>query len=41
LGQTSLFFAPVFLPCILLAILIDDYYRYFFMSEEKPRYKIF
>lgn len=41
LGQTSLVFGLVFIPVILLAILIDDYYRYFFMGEEKPQYKLF
>ena len=41
LGQTSLTFAPIFIPCILLAIFIDDYFRYWFMKEEKPHYKLF
>lgn len=41
LGQTSLTFAPMFIPCIVLAIIVDDYYRYKFMDGEKPRYKLF
>ena len=39
MGQSSLLFALIFAPVILLAILVDDYYRHFFMNEEKPRYK--
>jgi len=40
LGQTSLLFAFIFIPVILLAIFVDDYYRYFLMGEEKPSYKV-
>lgn len=38
-GQISLAFAPIFIIPIVLAILVDDYYRYFVMGEEKPIYK--
>jgi len=40
LGQSSLLFVFIFMPVILLAILVDDYYRWLVMHEEKPRYKI-
>ncbi len=41
LGQSSLLFALLFIPVILLAILTDDYIRYLWFGEEKPKYKIF
>lgn len=41
LGQSSLLFALLFAPIIFFAILIDDYYRWLVMDEEKPRYKVF
>jgi uncharacterized membrane protein len=41
LGQTSLLFAFLFIPVILLGIFIDDYYRWIIMDGEKPRYKLF
>lgn len=41
LGQICLTFS--FLWCILsiVAIILDDYLRYYIFKEEKPRYKIF
>ena len=36
-GQVSLTFAPVFIPCIFLAILLDDFYRWKFNNEPFPR----
>lgn len=41
LGQFSPLFALIFIPVILLAIFVDDWYRYFFMGGRKPRYRIF
>ena len=41
LGQSSLLFAVLFLPLCLIAIILDDYIRYWFFKEEKPRYKLF
>ena len=41
LGQSSLLFAVLFLPLCLIAIVLDDYIRYWFFKEEKPRYKLF
>ena len=41
MGQTSLEYILLFLPLCLLAILLDDYIRYFFFGEEKPRYVLF
>lgn len=38
-GQTSLLFALLFLPLCLIAIILDDYIRYFIFHEEKPHYK--
>ena len=40
LGQSSLLFAFIFIPVILLGIFIDDYYRWIIMGEDKPRYKL-
>lgn len=40
LNQSSPLFAVIFIPVILLAILFDDYYRWIFMGEEKPKYKL-
>jgi uncharacterized membrane protein len=39
LGQISLLFAIFFIPVVLAAIALDDYLRYWFFGEEKPRYK--
>jgi uncharacterized membrane protein len=41
LGQSSPLFALIFVPVILFAIFYGDYFRYFFMGEEKPRYTLF
>lgn len=39
-GQTSLLFAFLFIPIILLAIFLDDYLRYWLFAGGKPRYKL-
>lgn len=39
LGQICLPYAILFLPLCLIAIVLDDYLRYWFFHEEKPRYK--
>lgn len=41
LGQTCPQFALLFAPLCLLSIILDDYLRYWFFKEEKPRYKLF
>lgn len=41
LGQTCPQFALLFAPLCLLSIILDDYIRYWFFKEEKPRYKLF
>lgn len=38
LGQISWQFALLFLPLCAIAIFLDDYIRYLFFDEEKPRY---
>lgn len=38
LGQTSWQFALLFLPLCTIAIILDDYLRYWFFNEEKPKY---
>ena len=40
LGQFSLLFAFLFLPLCLIAIILDDYIRFWFFKEEKPKYKL-
>ena len=40
LGQTSLLFAILFLPVIIVAIVLDDTLRYLWFGEEKPSYKL-
>lgn len=40
MGQTSLPFAIVFIPVILLAIFMDDFYRWLFLHEQKPKYSL-
>ena len=40
LGQSSLLFAFLFLPLCLIAIILDDYIRFWFFKEEKPKYKL-
>lgn len=41
LGQSSLLFAFLFLPLCFIAIILDDYIRYWFFKEEKPKYRLF
>lgn len=41
LGQTCPQFALLFMPLCLLSIVLDDYLRYWFFKEEKPKYKLF
>lgn len=41
LGQTCWQFALLFLPLSAFAIVLDDYIRYWFLGEEKPRYRLF
>lgn len=40
LGQICLPYALLWTPLILVAIVLDDYLRYWFFGEEKPRYKL-
>lgn len=40
LGQTCLQFAILFLPLCLVAIVLDDYVRYWIFKEEKPHYHL-
>lgn len=40
-GQVSLLFILLWIPLVLIAILLDDYIRWFFFKKEKPYYKIF
>ena len=41
LGQSCPQFAILFLPLCFIAIILDDYIRYWVFDEEKPHYKIF
>lgn len=41
MGQISLVFSFMWFFLSLPAIVVDDYLRYFFFHEEKPRYKLF
>ena len=41
LGQICLLFAFLWIPISAIAIIFDDYVRYWFFEEEKPRYKLF
>lgn len=41
LGQVCLFFFILWIPVSIVAIIIDDYLRYWIFKEEKPVYKIF
>lgn len=40
LGQVSLLYAILFIPLCALAIILDDYIRYWFFREEKPHYNL-
>jgi len=41
LGQVCLLFSIIWCLLSSVAIVLDDYIRYFFFNEEKPRYKLF
>lgn len=41
LGQVCLLFSNLWFFLSLPAILLDDFIRYRFLLEEKPRYKLF
>lgn len=40
LGQICLPFSLLWIAVAILAVIIDDYIRYWFFDEEKPHYKI-
>ena len=39
-NQSSPLFALIFIPVILLAIFVDDYYKWIFMNGAKPSYRL-
>lgn len=41
MGQICILYSIIWFFLSPLAILMDDYLRYFLLGEEKPRYKIF
>lgn len=41
LGQVCLSYAVLWIPLCAIAIILDDYIRYWFFHEEKPHYKFF
>ena len=41
LGQICLGFSMAWIGLSVLAIILDDYLRYWIFKEEKPRYKLF
>lgn len=41
MGQVCILYSIIWFFISPLAIILDDYLRYFLMGEEKPRYKIF
>ena len=41
MGQICLLYTNIWFFLSLLAILLDDYLRYFMLKEEKPKYKFF
>lgn len=41
LGQIQLYFAVLWYFLSILGILLDDYIRFIFFKEDKPKYKIF
>ena len=41
LGQVCLLFSNLWFLISVVVIVLDDYIRYWFMGEEKPKYKIF
>jgi len=41
LGQISLPFFFIWCGLSVIGIILDDYLRYWFLNEEKPRYKLF
>ena len=40
MGQICLTFAILWIPLIMVVIVLDDYLRYWWFNEEKPRYKL-
>ena len=40
LGQICVLYAFLWIPLAAIAIILDDYLRYWFFHEEKPHYKI-
>lgn len=40
LGQTSLLYAILFLPLCALAIIVNEYLRYFLYDEKKPHFQL-
>ena len=40
-GQVCVLYALLWFPLSFVAIILDDYIRYWFFEEEKPRYKLF
>ena len=41
MGQICLYFSIAWIFLSLVAIVLDDYLRYWFFNEEKPHYKLF
>ena len=41
MGQICLTFSIVWIGLSVLAIILDDYLRYWFFKEEKPHYRLF
>ena len=39
-GQICLPFALLWMPLVLVTIILDDYLRYWWFGEEKPKYKL-
>ena len=41
LGQICLPYALLWFPLVVIAIILDDYLRFWFFGEEQPHYKMF
>lgn len=41
LGQVCLPFSLLWIVVSIIAVILDDYFRYFLFKEEKPKYKFF